>query len=71
MYPDEKTTELDLNFPSKVKESASLSPRWTEHRISQSTTAAASPAIIEEKHFPWLLKLAAAVGILILSLCLF
>jgi len=71
MYPDEKTTELDLNFPSKVKDSAAVSPRWTEHRAHQSTTAATSTALIEEKHFPWLLKLAAAVGILILSLCLF
>ncbi|NBX92566.1 MAG: hypothetical protein EBQ85_04960 [Proteobacteria bacterium] len=72
MFLDEKTTELDLNPVTRSRSTSTETPRWTEHRTPQMRTApASSTAVIEEKHFPWLIKLAAAVSILILSLWLF
>jgi len=71
MFQDEKTTELDLN--AKLPDS-----RWTERVqsvvVQTRQTAAVSPKapeLLQPNHIPWLLKLAAAVSILLLSLWLF
>lgn len=64
MFQDEKTTELDLRSP--VKQS-----RWTEKAAAPIQGSKNSTAAIEPDHLPWLIKLAAAVTILILSLWLF
>ncbi|MFM8269825.1 MAG: hypothetical protein ACKN9V_06505 [Pseudomonadota bacterium] len=63
MFQDEKTTELDLNKPLQQS-------RWTEKTAATISVTSKVPAI-EANHLPWLLKLAAAVTILILSLWLF
>lgn len=71
MFQDEKTTELDLN--AKLHNS-----RWTESvqsaGVQTRKTAALSPKapeLLEPNHIPWLIKLGAAVSILLLSLWLF
>ena len=74
MFQDEKTTELDLNAFTESKEKPVSTPRWTEKPASQSAhrvNAQTASINLQEKHSPLLLKLAAAVTILILSLWLF
>jgi len=77
MFQDEKTTELDLKAFTASNESSAVSHRWTESAKATPTSprkASGTPAIsirIEDKHTPLLIKLAAAVTILLLSLWLF
>lgn len=80
MFQDEKTTELDLNSADNALEAPSKNTRWTEHprspnssdhgRPRQHSTASHSIAL-DHQQGSWLIKLAAAVSILLLSLWLF
>lgn len=78
MFQDEKTTELDLNSVYPAQQPGSKSPRWTEkqnrtHTAASGaiTNASAAKLSLEQSHLPWLVKLAAAVSILLLSTWLF
>lgn len=74
MFQDEKTTELDLSSVYPTQQTGSKSPRWTEKQTrthqappSANSNAASAKLSLDETHLPWLLKLAAAVSILLLS----
>ena len=74
MFQDEKTVELDLSNPSETRPaSIRKEVRWTEHQtVKAPITHSTSQAVaLDKKHAPLLLKLAAAVTILILSIWLF
>ena len=79
MFQDEKTTELDLNAPLSAQHKGFQNQRWTENSLKVSTAQNLAPygasstagASLDHKHLPWLVKLAAAVSILILSIWLF
>lgn len=74
MFQDEKTTELDLSSFLDTKEKSQSAPRWTEKQqqsLPPRVPARTASISLEEKHTPLLLKLAAAVTILLLSLWLF
>jgi len=74
MFQDEKTTELNLN-PTSSQASLPQSPRWTEKPTpgarpsSSQINSAANLSLPNESHH-LLLKIAAAVSILLLSLWL-
>ena len=74
MFQDEKTTELDLNSVYPPQHPGTTSPRWTEKQSRSqavapqlSNTASSAKLSLDESHLPWLIKLAAAVSILLLS----
>lgn len=71
MFQDEKTTELDLNAKSHETAGHLTHSRWTEQTTQSIAINRSATSAIERNHIPWLLKLAAAVTILILSLWLF
>ena len=80
MFQDEKTTELDLNSASTALESTSKNARWTEHPRTTNRpeygnprqhSAGSQSIALDHKQGSWLIKLAAAVSILLLSLWLF
>lgn len=78
MFQDEKTTELELNASSQQPTGSIAHSRWTEQkaqslpfRQASAATLSHKPGTLEPHHIPWLIKLAAAVSILILSLWLF
>lgn len=74
MFQDEKTVELDLTNPGETRPaSIRKEVRWTEHQgVKASIAHPATQAVaLDKKHAPLLIKLAAAVTILILSIWLF
>lgn len=80
MFQDEKTTELDLNSAHTLLDSTSKNARWTEPPStsvqvsgdSQRQAHRLNPSIaLDHQQGSWLIKLAAAVSILLLSLWLF
>lgn len=72
MFQDEKTVELDLRSPATSSDSSRQSVRWTEHKANSTIRHSNSRAVtLDQRHLPWLIKLAAAVTILILSIWLF
>ncbi|NBX81690.1 hypothetical protein EBQ90_01170 [bacterium] len=80
MFQDEKTTELDLNSAHTSLDSTSKNARWTEHPRTPNSpdhvrprhsSAVGHSVALDHKQGTWLIKLAAAVSILLLSLWLF